>query len=957
MGDEPEGEWKLGRAESYPGLFHASQQNPVIEQAEKQPSEPSSRLNGDSLVHIGLWEKTHIARNTNQSSDIFEKYRLIALSSSDLIAFTTFDQKLIYTFVSPSHKKILGFEAEDLLGKSGLDIIHEDDKKYLVTLLRMYIDAKTNGLLTEDMMKNTPRLEYRIRDKGGQWHFIQSTVDIVNNELLLVSKDLTEKKQIEAKLRENEKRLSAVIQGLSIAAFFLGRDHKVIFWNKALEDLSRIRAEDVIGTVNPWKAFYAEKRPVLADLLIEDNIGEAERWYAGRFEKSSLLNESYEAYDFFPHLGVNGKWLRFAATSIRDPNGELVGVLETLEDISERKKAEIALQDSEKKYRLLFDSASDGIMLLDFTGKIINVNDMIAQIIGVSKEELIGKNFKELDLISLKDLQQFLAKFALAIAGNNSAFNMTIRNKKGELKYLETAASTVIRDGKKIGVMVVVHDISKRKQAEEELQKSEERFRLAVSSITDILYEWDFNTGTIQWFGDIDSQLKYEKGIFPQTLEAFLKFIHPEDVNNVQAIATQGLQSHQKWQGEYRVVNKTGVEFYWHGTGIGIYDEEGNPITVVGAVTDITERKRAEKELQESEKKFKSIFDNSNDGFISVDLENKRFFNANRKMIEMLGYESEEDIKNLTVLDIHPEKDLSYILREFEKHARGEISRSENLPVKRKDGSIFFASISSSLIRIANKEYLSCIFIDITERKRAEDALRRSEERYRLVTENASDVIWTMDLNLRFTYFSPSNEKLTGYPPEKALTLSLGDLLTPESMERALKTFAAEMQLENSKDKDIFRSVTLELDEIRADGTIFPIEARMRLFRDAHGNPIGILGITRDITERKKQEETLKKSEEKFVKAFKASPVAISITRLKDGKFIEINESFERFFGYSREELFTQTAIEAGLWLENKDREYVVKELSISGLVHGREFRFRTKRRDCKNRSLFCRGY
>jgi PAS domain S-box-containing protein len=121
-----------------------------------------------------------------------------------------------------------------------------------------------------------------------------------------------------------------------------------------------------------------------------------------------------------------------------------------------------------------------------------------------------------------------------------------------------------------------------------------------------------------------------------------------------------------------------------------------------------------------------------------------------------------------------------------------------------------------------------------------------------------------MDLNLRFTYLSPSNEKLTGYTTEKALKLSLDKLLTPESMERALQTFTTEMPLKNNIEKDPSGSVTLELNEIRADGTIFPAEVRMGFLRDAHGNPIGILGITRDITTRKKAEKELKESEEKY---------------------------------------------------------------------------------------------
>ncbi len=412
--------------------------------------------------------KTQTVNNGNNSElskDLSEKYRLIALSTSDLIAFTTFDVNPIYTFVSPSHKKILGFDEEELLGKSGLDFIHDDDKERLLTLLLAYIDAKINGTLTDDMMKNPQKFDYRFRDKSNQWHFLHSTVDIVNDELLFVSKDITEQKHMEAELheshelfskafksspemisissinegryidvnesflqtsgycrdevightstelniwadstdrekfiqslkehgsvrnlevrtrkkngdiviallssetieikgepcaltittniterkhteielRENEKRLHAIIQGLSIAAFFLGRDHQVMYWNRALEELSDIPAADVIGTSNHWKAFYQEKRPCMADLLIDGNINQIERLYAGKFEKSSLLDESFEATDFFPDLGDNGKWLRFSATVIRNLNGDLVGALETLEDISEGKKME-----------------------------------------------------------------------------------------------------------------------------------------------------------------------------------------------------------------------------------------------------------------------------------------------------------------------------------------------------------------------------------------------------------------------------------------------------------------------------------------------------------------------------------------------------------------------------------------------------------------------------------------
>ena len=151
------------------------------------------------------------------------------------------------------------------------------------------------------------------------------------------------RKLVEKALTESEQRFQSIIGGSPIPAFMIGKDHRIIYWNKALEELSRIKALDVIGTNQQWRAFYKKKRPCMADLLVDHQIDEVAIWYKGKYIKSKLLSEAYEATDYFPELGEKGKWLRFTAAIIRDAAGELVGAIETLEDITERKKAEAAL--------------------------------------------------------------------------------------------------------------------------------------------------------------------------------------------------------------------------------------------------------------------------------------------------------------------------------------------------------------------------------------------------------------------------------------------------------------------------------------------------------------------------------------------------------------------------------------------------------------------------------------
>ena len=148
---------------------------------------------------------------------------------------------------------------------------------------------------------------------------------------------------IARQLSEELVLLQRCISGSPIPAFVIGKDHKLIYWNRALEELSKIRAEEVIGTNQHWRAFYSEERPCLVDLLVTDALHEIPEWYIDKYAKSNLIDEAYEATDFFPALGQKGRWLHFTAALIRDSQGNLIGAIETLEDITEREAAEQAL--------------------------------------------------------------------------------------------------------------------------------------------------------------------------------------------------------------------------------------------------------------------------------------------------------------------------------------------------------------------------------------------------------------------------------------------------------------------------------------------------------------------------------------------------------------------------------------------------------------------------------------
>lgn len=164
----------------------------------------------------------------------------------------------------------------------------------------------------------------------------------------------------EKSLLENRERLSSILEGLTVPTFVIDADHITTHWNLACEKITGVPACEVIGTRQHWRAFYPLERPVMADLVLDRTIEEeVATHYAGKYRRSEALEGSFEAEDFFPHFGEEGKWLFFTAAPLKSANGEVIGAIETLQDVTERRKAENALKESERRHREL--SITDGL--------------------------------------------------------------------------------------------------------------------------------------------------------------------------------------------------------------------------------------------------------------------------------------------------------------------------------------------------------------------------------------------------------------------------------------------------------------------------------------------------------------------------------------------------------------------------------------------------------------------
>ncbi len=313
-------------------------------------------------------------------------------------------------------------------------------------------------------------------------------------------------------------------------------------------------------------------------------------------------------------------------------------------------------------------------------------------------------------------------------------------------------------------------------------------------------------------------------------------------------------------------------------------------------VRNITGRKSIEKTPRDLEELLRAYLESAPDGVYTSDLKGT-FLSGNNKAEEMTGYKREELIgKSYLKVKLLPFKFLAKAGKLLALNAMGKPTGPDEFELIRKDGSRIWTEISTTPVKHGEKTIVIGFVRDITKRKRAEEemkklhsqlellvdertaelkaanetleqditqrrqvekALRESVRRHRLLAENVIDVIWTMDMNLRFTYISPSVTSMLGYSVEEAMTKTLEEILTPTSLDVAMKTLTDRMAEENVEQRDAFRPVTVELEFNCKDGSTVWSEVKATFLGDPGSQPVGFVGVARDITERKQAEQRL----------------------------------------------------------------------------------------------------
>jgi PAS domain S-box-containing protein len=351
---------------------------------------------------------------------------------------------------------------------------------------------------------------------------------------------------------------------------------------------------------------------------------------------------------------------------------------------------------------------------------------------------------------------------------------------------------------------------------------------------------------------------------------------------------------------------------------------QGRSIRIT-ALRDISDRKQAEEALSESEEKYKSLTNNLNVGVYRNSVGSKgKFIEANPAIVKMFGYDSREEFLKIGVSDLYKDplerKEFTFKIAEA-----GSI-KNEILELQKKDGTGFIGSISA--VAVKNKKgdikYFDGIIEDITERKWAEESLRKSHKRYQLIVENISNVVWTMDMNFHNTFVSPSVYQQRGYTPEEVKNQPLSARMTPNSIEKVLNLYNKKLKLIEDGDSEGWKATEFEIEQPCKDGSTIWTTNTVRFLPGPDKQPASLLGTTHDITDRKRSEVALLESEEKFRLISEQSLMAIVI--VQDDRIKYANQAYMEMTGYTWEEIMNWTMRDIVQAIHPDDLPFVMEQ-------------------------------
>jgi PAS domain S-box-containing protein len=684
------------------------------------------------------------------------------------------------------------------------------------------------------------------------------------------------------------------------------------------------------GRFNPELPFFTARGSFWSNCTTEllANTSEADRQARTR---NRCNGEGYESVALIA-LRHRNEVLGLLQINDRTPGRftpELIGFLENAADqiaISlAQRQTQAALEASEERYRRLFEVESDTIFLVDSESqRFIDANRAATELYGYTREEFLR--------MAAGDVSAEPEKTRQAIASGASKIRLRWHRKKdGTVFPVEISGNYFECRGRKIHV-AAIRDISERRENKLRLFESNERLELAKKAAGAGIWDLDLKTNRLEWTPEMYALFGLEPSATNPSMETFCSAIHPDDVAAVIGTLGRDLRERDSHEMEFRIV-KPGGEVRWM-NGMGAITRDGaEPLRVTGICMDITDRKRMEQSLRESEQRYRGLFEHMTEAFAHHRMvfedgvpRDYVFLSVNASFEAMTGL---KDVVGKRVTEVLPgirESDPQL----FEVYGR---VASTGRPEKYET----FVDATNAWYQISvysprRGEFVT-VFDNITARKGAEIALRSSEELFSKAFHGSPHVMVITSLaDWRILDVNEAFERDSEHVRSDVLGhdfRSLGLFTDPAAVARAMQDVAQNGKYSGREFAFRTRSGKLRVARLSAE-TVEIAGERC------------VLTVAEDITERRRAEESLKKSEALFSKAFHGSPIAMAITTVLDQRIIDFNDAFQRQSGYLREELIGRTASDVGIFFDSDDRERAFRILMENGNIRDFECAFRT---------------
>jgi PAS domain S-box-containing protein len=604
--------------------------------------------------------------------------------------------------------RIFSLTREEATLDAFAEVVHPDDREYDLRHIRRGMehgeswDIEHRLICRDGKEKSIRAIGKAITDDAGRVVMLVGTVQ-----------DITDRKRAEEGLRASERMhrtLAENIPGI-VYRVFLRENNRMLFLNDMLSEMTGFNADELgsgdVCSIEP--RILEEDRPAVIALVKE----------------SIVETRAFTAEYRYKHKDGSIRHFHEVGRPVFDAQGEPEFIDGVILDVTEHKQAEQALQESEDRFRRLFQQAPIAYQSLDADGNILEVNQAWLDMLGYARDEVLGNCLSE--LLSPESAKPFRERFSrFKEAGETSGSESKMLHKDGTLVEVTTDGRiSYDKLGRFQQTHCVLHNVTERKRAEKKLRASEERYRSFVQNFKGIAFRGDMEFVPLFFHGAVDEITGYSEEAFKAGSPRWDQVIHPDDLKDITERDSSYLRTIPDWstEREYRIVRKDGQVRWVHESMQNVCDDSGKPVFVQGAIYDITARKRTEKALAESEERYRKLFEDSIEG-IGVSQGN-RVVSANRAVLDILGYDSLEELARVPLLDLVAPESRQMIRERIVRRAQGEpVPPRYEYKTVRKNGEIRDMAISTTEVTLAGEKCVLSTFRDITDRKRAEELLR-----------------------------------------------------------------------------------------------------------------------------------------------------------------------------------------------------------------------------------------